>query len=202
LDTIPTTRSCTTTDDCPAAEICVDGLCQDMITGCRPTCGGNFDCASGQFCDFTTGFCVPAAPGGLPLGALCDPTLPAESDPCNGFCLSTDDTNTEGTCAAFCSFNIDLFGCGFNGTAAAEAGCLFATVVSRDSSGGIDLAESDLMLCGKLCDCNDDCPAAADLCFDENAGDPTVSIQALFGRAGYCRSPLETESELDSIECH
>lgn len=201
LATSPTTRSCITTSDCPAAEVCVDGLCEDMLTACRPTCGGDFDCASGQFCDFATGFCVPAAPGGLPLGAICDPTLPAESDLCNGFCVATDDANTEGTCSAFCSANASLVGCGWNGTETAEAGCLFATVVSRDSSGGISLAESDLMLCGKLCDCNEDCPAEAELCFDENSGDPTASIRALFDRAGYCRAPFETETEIDSIEC-
>jgi hypothetical protein len=201
LDTTPTTGSCATSNDCLAAEVCANGRCEDIITACLPTCGGNFDCASGQFCDFSTGFCVPTAPGGLPLGALCDPTLPAESDPCNGFCLATDATSTEGTCSAYCAFSLELTGCGWNGTGAAEAACLFATVVSRDGAGGIDLAESDLMLCGKLCDCNEDCPAAADLCFDENAGDPSFSIQALFGRAGYCRSPTETESEIDSIAC-
>jgi hypothetical protein len=28
-----------------------------------------------------------------------------------------------------------------------------------------------------------------------------VSIQALFGRVGYCRPPLANETEADSIEC-
>ena len=83
----------------------------------------------------------------------------------------------------------------------APAGCLFATIISRDGAGGISLAESDLMLCGGLCDCNDDCPAEADYCMDENAADPTASIQALFGRGGYCRPLIDAngETEDDSI---
>ncbi len=199
LDTTPTTATCLDTNDCGAVEVCVDGVCQNMITACVPTCGGDFDCGSGQFCDFASGLCVPTAPTGLPIGSLCDPTLPDTSDPCNGFCLATDDTNTEGTCAAFCSASASAVGCGWNGQGSAEAGCLFATVVSRDAAGGISLAESDLMMCGSLCNCNADCPAEADLCMDENAGDPTASIQAIFGRGGYCR-PLEAnETSADSI---
>jgi hypothetical protein len=168
-----------------------------MITACIPTCGGDFDCGSGQYCDFASGFCVPVRPTGLPIGSLCDPTL--ATDPCNGFCQATDSTGSEGTCGAFCSASLTAVGCGWNGQGTAEAGCLFATIVSRDASGDISLAESDLMLCGKLCDCNADCVAANDYCLDENAGDPAASIQALFGRGGYCRPLLSGETTADSL---
>jgi hypothetical protein len=171
------------------------------VTACVPTCGGTFDCASGQFCDFASGFCVPTAPGGLPIGALCDPELPPDQDECNGFCLETDGTGTQGTCAAFCSASSGLVGCGWDGQGVAESGCLFASVISRDSAGSITLSESDLMLCGALCDCNADCPATSDRCMDENSANSSASIQALFGRPGYCRPLQATETEADSLVC-
>jgi hypothetical protein len=34
---------------------------------------------------------------------------------------------------------------------------------------------------------------------DENAADPSASIQALFGRAGYCRTLQPNETTADSI---
>jgi hypothetical protein len=211
LDTTATTQACATTDDCGVGQVCfaeVAGnppVCHNMLTACMPVCRADADCAADQFCNFKNGFCTATEPEGLPVGALCDPSLSAAEDECNGFCLPTDDTETEGTCTAFCSFGLDLYGCGWVGEGAADAGCLFPTVVSRDGAGGIDLAESDLMLCGGLCDCNDDCPAEADYCMDENQGDATVSIMALFGRGGYCRpiipDPPQNETEADSIMC-
>jgi hypothetical protein len=139
-------------------------------------------------------------PDGLPIGALCDPTLPEAQDPCNGFCVSTDATQTQGTCAAYCSASLDATGCGWVGTGAPpEAGCLYATIISRDGAGGISLAESDLMLCGQLCDCNAECPADIEYCMDENAADPVASIQAIYGRGGYCRPLLTGETTADSL---
>jgi len=207
LDTTPTTQTCVDTNDCGVGQVCFSEttggqeVCQDMLLACRPVCRADADCATGQFCDFVSGFCTTTEPPGLPIGSLCDPTLPAEQDECNGFCLATDATMAEGTCAAFCSAGADAFGCGWVGDGAADAGCLFATVVSRDGAGGISLAASDLMLCGGLCDCNDDCPAEADLCMDENAADPVASINALFGRGGYCRPLIAANGETaaDSI---
>lgn len=207
LATTATTQPCIDTNDCGVNQVCfadVEGdpaVCQDMTTACRPTCRADDDCVAGQSCNFATGFCTETEPPPLAIGELCDPTLPPEQDECNGFCLATDDTNTEGTCAAFCSAGLDAFGCGWVGDGPAPAGCLFATIISRDGAGGISLAESDLMLCGGLCDCNADCPAEADRCMDENATDPTASIQALFGRAGYCRPLIDAngETEGDSI---
>jgi hypothetical protein len=207
LDTTPTTEQCESTLDCDVDQVCfsdVEGgqaVCQNMLTACRPTCRADSDCEAEQFCDFTSGFCTATEPTGLPIGSLCDPNLPAAQDECNGFCLATDDTNTEGTCAAFCSAGVNGYGCGWVGDGAPDAACLFATIISRDEAGGITLAESDLMLCGGLCDCNDDCPSESEVCIDENAGDAQFSIMALFGRPGYCRALADGETEADSIAC-
>jgi hypothetical protein len=208
LGTDETTQTCETTNDCGVNQVCfaeVTGnptVCHNMTTACIPVCRADADCAAGQFCDFSSGFCTAMAPEGLPIGALCDPTLPAEQDPCNGFCISTDETETQGTCAAFCSASLDATGCGWVGTGdPPDAGCLYATIISRDGAGGISLAESDLMLCGQLCDCDDDCPADVEFCMDENAEDPVGSINAIFGRPGYCRPLLTGETEADSIAC-
>ena len=165
-------------------------------------CRADADCAAEQFCDFSSGFCTGTEPTGLPIGSLCDPSLPAAQDECNGFCSPTDATEAEGTCAAFCSASLEGYGCGWIGEDVAEAACLYPTIISRDAAGAISLAESDLMICGQLCDCNDDCPAEIEYCIDENAGDADFSIQALFGRPGYCR-PLQagSETEANSIAC-
>jgi hypothetical protein len=179
------------------SQVCSANVCQEIVSACVPTCRGDFDCAPGRFCDFSTGFCVASEPPGLPIGSPCDPTLAV--DPCNGFCLAAEGTGGEGTCGAYCSASVIPAGCGWNGEGEAEAGCLFATVISRDAAGGISLATSDLMLCGKLCDCNAECPATNEFCIDENAGDPTVGIEAIFGRAGYCRSLLSGETEADTL---
>jgi hypothetical protein len=208
LGTTPTAQSCVDTNDCAAQQVCfadMEGdptVCQDMTTACIPVCRADSDCATGQFCDFSSGFCTATEPTGLAIGSLCDPTLPAAQDPCDGFCLATDATEAEGTCAAFCSASLDATGCGWTGTGAApEAGCLYATIISRDGAGGISLAESDLMLCGQLCDCNDDCPAEIEFCMDENQADSMASINAIFGRPGYCRPLLMGETEADSFAC-
>jgi hypothetical protein len=209
LDVTATTQACETTDECGVGQICyaetagAPRACHDMVLACMPVCRADSDCAADQFCNFANGFCTATEPAGLPIGALCDPSLSAAEDECNGFCIPTDETETEGTCSAFCSFGLDFYGCGWVGEGAADAGCLFPTVVSRDAANQIDLAESDLMLCGGLCDCNDDCPSEVEFCMDENMGDPDFSIMALFGRGGYCRplSALQMETEDDSIMC-
>jgi hypothetical protein len=209
LGTEATTQGCVDTNDCAAQQVCfaeIEGnptVCHDMTTACIPVCRADEDCANGQFCDFSSGFCTAAEPTGLAIGELCDPTLPAEQDPCNGFCIATDATETEGTCAAFCSASQQATGCGWTGDPAdsPEAGCLYATIISREGAGGISLAESDLMLCGQLCDCNDDCPAEVEFCMDENSEDTMASINAIFGRPGYCRPLLTGETEADSIMC-
>ena len=209
LDTQPGTPEtpCVDTNGCGVGQVCfaeIEGdpeICHDMITACLPTCRADSDCASGQFCNFASGFCVGADPAGLPIGALCDPALPAEEDPCNGLCLATDETETEGTCGAFCSAGPNVYGCGWVGDGAPDAGCLYATVISRDAAGDITLSQSDLMLCGALCDCNDDCPAEVEFCMDENSANASASIMGIFGRQGYCRPLIaeRMETEADSF---
>jgi hypothetical protein len=192
LGVLPTSRYCETSKDCASTELCGSGetpqVCSTVVTGCAPNCGGDFDCAPGNFCDFASGLCTPSEPTGRPIGALCDPN--AASDPCNGFCQAKDDARTEGVCAAFCTLASGLRGCGWDGSAPADAACLFLTRLSPEPGIG------DVGLCGALCDCNADCPAADDRCMDESNGE----IMSLWGRAGYCR-PLETwEAEADTFE--
>jgi hypothetical protein len=188
----PTDTACESSDDCARTEVCATGedpaVCGEIVTGCAPNCGGDFDCAPGNFCDFATGLCAPDEPAGQPIGALCDPN--AASDPCNGFCRTKDDSGTEGVCAAFCTLSPRLHGCGWDGSAPADAACLYRTRLSPDAGIG------DVGICGALCDCNADCAAPDDRCMDESNG----AIMSLWGRAGYCR-PLETgESVADTFE--
>jgi hypothetical protein len=159
-----------------------------QTTGCVPNCGGDFDCATGTFCDFATGLCAPEEPSGLPIGSLCNPN--AGANPCNGFCQAKNEAGTEGTCAAFCTLAPGLYGCGWDGSAAADAACLYLTRLSSDPGIG------DVGICGALCDCNADCAASGDRCVDESNGD----ILSVWGRTGYCR-PLDTgESEADTFD--
>jgi len=187
------TTACTTSDDCAMTELCATGeampVCGEIVTGCVPNCGGDFDCAAGDFCDFSTGLCVPNAPPGDPIGTPCDPD--ATTNPCNGFCSATDETATEGVCSAFCTMDPGLLGCGWDGMAVPDAACLFLTRLSPD------LGRGDLGLCGALCDCNDDCEASTQRCVDETGGE----IMTIFGRAGYCRVLQTGETEADTIAC-
>jgi hypothetical protein len=206
LDTQPGVpeTACAETSECGVGQVCfaeLEGdpeICHDMITACLPTCRADSDCASGQWCNFASGFCLGSDPEGLPIGALCDPTLPAAEDPCNGLCLATDETETEGTCGAFCSAGPNVYGCGWVGDGVPDAGCLYATVISRDAAGDITLSQSDLMLCGALCDCNDDCPAEVEFCMDENSANASASIMAIFGRQGYCRPLIAERMETEA----
>jgi len=194
---IPQGQACTSSDQCAEGELCSSQTprqCGTIVTGCVPNCGGDFDCGSGQFCDFGTGFCVNEEPDGLPIGSPCTPPVGVnDPDPCMGFCMASDEARTEGVCTAFCTFNQALSGCGWNGaTPDPDAGCLYSTILSQG-----DLGEGDVMICGMLCDCNDDCALSGERCVDESGG----TIESLFGRAGYCR-PLDTaagETEADSI---
>src|SRR5262249_33300288 len=50
---LPSSTACTTSDDCATTQLCntEESLCGDIVTGCVPNCGGDFDCAVGDFCD-------------------------------------------------------------------------------------------------------------------------------------------------------
>jgi hypothetical protein len=192
LGLVPTSTACGTSDDCAISELCATTadppVCGDIVTGCVPNCGGDFDCAPGSFCEFSTGLCVQTLPSGLSIGDRCDPT--ATTDPCNGYCQSKDDAGTEGVCAAFCTLAPGLLGCGWDGSEPADAACLFLTRLSPEPGIG------DVGICGALCDCNADCVATDDRCVDESNGD----ILTLWGRTGYCRQLQTGESEANTFE--
>jgi hypothetical protein len=179
-----TTRSCTTSGDCESGELCAESVCASPVLACLPTCGGDYDCAPSQYCDFFSGYCSDTRSSGLPLGSPCDPN--AASNPCNGFCLAGS-TGTDGVCSALCTFNSSLTGCGWDGTGPAENACLFTTILS---TGGL-VAQNDVGTCGQLCDCNRDCSLSGEYCLDETGGE----IQSIFGRSGYCR-PLQSGETL------
>jgi hypothetical protein len=188
---LPNETTCETSDDCALTELCATTadppVCGEIVTGCVPNCGGDYDCAAGEFCDYGSGLCVPQAPDGQAIGTFCDPG--ASTDPCNGFCIATTEAGDEGVCSAFCTLAESLYGCGWNGSSTAEAGCLFGTRLTDQPAPG------DVGLCGALCDCNDDCAAPSDYCVDETGGD----VMIIWDRAGYCRPLQEGETESDTI---
>jgi hypothetical protein len=195
LGVMDTTKTCTSTADCGSRQICdpsvTPNVCGDTVTGCLPSCRGDFDCSSGQYCDFLSGMCTQGQDTGQAIGTSCDPN--ATTDPCNGFCSAVDSAGKIGECAGFCSLNSDLTGCGWDGTTKATAGCLFGTALSPMN----DLAQGDVGICGALCDCNTDCTIQTEYCVDDSMG----AVQKIWGRAGYCRPLLTTETSADSIAC-
>lgn len=196
LGLLDTTVTCETSDDCGDTQLCDEeyGVCADVITGCVPMCGGDFDCGSGQYCDFLSGMCTPGEESRDPIGSECDPS--ADTDPCAGFCSPLDDTGTVGACTGFCVFTSSLAGCGWEGvdTGAAQNACLYGTRLSPPD----DVAPGDVGLCGSLCDCNDDCEASLQRCVDDSEG----LVMEIYGRAGYCRPLLDSETESNSIACN
>lgn len=190
---------CVDSDDCRDGELCssTELVCGEIVTGCVPVCGGDYDCASGQSCDFLTGLCANSKPDGLPLGSFCNPN--ANPDPCNGFCLGGSEAD-EGECSALCTLTPALSGCGWSGPddGPAKTACLFATRVS-----GADTAPGDVGLCGTLCDCNSQCQLTGDVCIDESTdpmtGEPAHLVKAFWGREGYCRPLASDETITNSI---
>ena len=187
------TTECEDSGECGANQLCSnDGVCGDIVTGCLPTCGGDFDCGQNQYCDFASGFCVDTKPTGRPIGAACNPK--ATTEQCDGFCVETNDAGTQGKCEAFCSLSQGLIGCGWDGTGQAEAACLFGTILSPPG----DYGNGDLGICGKLCDCNDQCEIPDEFCIDDLDG----AVSAIWGRNGYCRTLDAGESASDTFnEC-
>jgi hypothetical protein len=91
-------------------------------------------------------------------------------------------------CMGICSLNQDLIGCGWDGTGDADAACLFQTRLSAEDDVGMD----DVMICGALCDCNDDCAGTGSglYCISEDTG----TLEAIWGRPGYCRPLADGET--------
>ena len=188
----PGSKACASSDDCGADEICDPQylVCGTIVTGCIPLCGGDYDCAPNQFCDFTTGLCTSTKPTGLPIGSLCDEPSGNQTDPCNGFCYPKAQGATTGNCSAECSLTSDLTGCGWDGHGSADNGCLFRSIVSVDNP-----AQGDTGTCAKLCDCNADCDAPGDYCFDDTTG----GIMNVWGRGGACRPMFASDAMGDSL---
>jgi hypothetical protein len=151
-----------------------------VLTACLPTCGNDSDCGGGQFCDFASGFCIPEAPTGLPLGSPCTPVGTGELDPCNGFCgaLLSEHNQCQVTCTSG-----DTSACGDTGSGTAEGACLFPTNFTPAG----DDPTGDQGYCAKLCDCDEECSTEGDRCVDDSDG----VIEELWSRRGYCR-PLRT----------
>jgi hypothetical protein len=191
LGLVTGTEECESSTECGPNQLCGDtGLCGDIVTACLPTCGGDFDCDAGQFCDFASGFCVAEKPTGLSIGSPCNPQ--ATTDPCDGFCVPTPAGGTQGKCEAFCSLSESLIGCGWDGSGRAEAACLFGTILSPPG----DYGTGDLGICGQLCDCNEDCRIRDEYCIDDFDG----AVAGIWGRNGYCR-PLQTgENVADTFD--
>src|SRR5262249_6391646 len=121
---------------------------------CKPTCRGDFDCASAnRVCDLSDGVCKDKldAIRTLPAGSKCDPN--ANTDRCAGACvgiISGDASTTDiGFCSGFCKLGDQ--GCGFDPSSSdpVDSFCLFGTSMQSDLD--------DLGFCAQLCDCNDDC---------------------------------------------
>lgn len=177
---------CETSDDCGNGQLCDPDTsrCGAAITACNPTCAGDFDCPGKRHCDFSSGMCADGSATGLPFGSRCDTS--AATDPCNGFCVAMSGTGTDGMCMGLCSLNPDLVGCGWDGTGDADAACLFQTRLSQED----DVGSGDIMICGALCDCNDDCGGEGLYCISEDTG----TLEAIWGRVGYCRPLADGET--------
>jgi hypothetical protein len=66
-------QACSASDDCPAGQACVAGLCQ----GASPSCSSDADCAAGQTC--VAGVCE-AGSGCVPVAEICN----GIDDDCDG----------------------------------------------------------------------------------------------------------------------
>ena len=188
---IPQGTPCATIDDCNSGELCDSATseCGTIVTACTPLCGGDFDCAVDQKCDFASGVCISTTPVGQALGSSCTPPVGSNPDPCNGFCLAGSNSN-EGECSALCTLSPALTGCGWDGTGPAVSACLFATILS-----GADVGAGDVGICGTMCDCNSDCPISTDRCVDESGG----QVKAVWQRNGYCRPLQSGETQADTF---
>ncbi len=157
-----TSTSCSTTDDCGAGELCLDGVCDVVFPGCLPACRGDIDCDAGMYCDqsFLNGTCVTKKQTGKALGEPCtvpDDSEPAEPDECIGFCQSDGIPNSnKGHCANTCGLATQ---CAWNAkTNKFDGVCFYASVLTAEV-GGV----GDFGFCTPSCNCTTECndPALA-----------------------------------------
>ncbi|MES1184515.1 MAG: hypothetical protein ABUL60_11915 [Myxococcales bacterium] len=151
----PTDTACSTTDDCPSGDLCVDGACDIVLPGCLPSCRGDLDCEAGMFCDqsFLNGTCVTAKPPGKALGEPCtvpSATEPDEPDDCVGFCQADAANSTKGHCAATCGLARE---CAWNPTSKKFDGiCFYGSILTNDNG-----RVGDFGFCTPTCNCTDEC---------------------------------------------
>ena len=150
--------------------------CTEQAAGgrlCQPTCNGNLDCPSGYSCNPKLGLCTQAAASGKPIGAACN-----NDQQCRGTCLGG---LGQPSCVEPCTIGA-IPSCGWSGPGTpAEAFCLF--VAGSFANVGV----GDAGLCGKLCDCDDDCLPSQQC---EGFGDP--QSEQIFMKKGYCTAASAT----------
>lgn len=179
---VPAETSCDDDEECPEGARCFEGgeggeargVCEYLVSGCLPRCGGDFDCGGGRFCDLGSGECVSTKPDGLAAGAPCDPTK-AE---CAGVCV--DVVGGVGECEERCRVGADA-GCGVEALEGASVVCGFFAFDVGDVAQGA----GDTGVCVRLCDCNDECP------FDQRCLSSPVG-----DFAGLCASAVGTGEDV------
>ena len=185
---------CTTSDDCQAGDLCVEGSCNVVFPACLPSCRGDLDCAAGMYCDqsFLGGLCKTKQPVGKRLGEPC--TVPAanqpdEPDGCLGFCQADSDIGTQGHCATTCGLARQ---CAWDAASQRFDGiCFYASPLTTDIG---DVG--DLGFCTPSCNCSEQCS-------DPALGCQLLALGALnasaFKGPGLCFAPDATTTPLE--EC-
>jgi hypothetical protein len=194
LNTLPDGSSCETGDDCSTERVCLSGECNAALTVCLPACGSDADCSGGLYCNYSSGLCVEDQPTGKDFNEPCDPEADNGDDCIGGFCFSSYDDETQGTCGGLCNLG-NLVVCGYDGEGPADSACV-GTIFS-----GTVGERGDLGLCTQLCDCSDDCTAFGEVCRAWET-QPDVALE-LYQRAGYCTPVVEGSGFTadDAIAC-
>lgn len=176
-----TETTCVDTDDCPAGDLCSDGLCNIVLPACLPSCRGDLDCDAGMYCDqsFLNGTCVTAKPTGTKaLGEPCTVLDEGEPDECIGFCQADAATGDAGHCAATCGLARQ---CAWNATTEKYDGVCFYASILTSETGDV----GDFGFCTPTCNCTEQCNDPALACSLLTQGALTTDFRG----AGLCFSP-------------
>ena len=173
----------------------VDVACaslSDTSTFCVPLCRADADCATGQFCEPSSGLCGKTKPSGLPVGTACDPN--ATTDACEGFCITTSGTGVTpvtGTCVEFCSGELP---CMYSNDATPKPGGLCIGALS-DTFGSLDLG-----ICRPNCACPSDCKFPGDMCRAWSSNATEQQLKTALGADGLCYPNVTDSVALDCGE--
>jgi hypothetical protein len=189
-----TGQACTTTANCPAGDLCIDGTCAVVFPACLPACRGDIDCDEGMYCDqsFLSGVCVTEKPTGKALGEPC--TVPgedeeAEPDECLGFCQADEAGSTEGHCATTCGIATP---CAYNSESGKfDGACFYASVLTAET-GSI----GDFGFCTPSCNCTAECNDDALACSLLTQGALTDDFKG----PGLCFAPDADTTEYNQCE--